>query len=312
LTTYSRIFCEAQKLYATGDQYRTAADLVQQAVCQFFQSGVRITPSHLSQINSLSDCRILPVGMDLGFIKRMHKGAMSASPPTSTVDLHERAVLPAVNVMEFLLPFSLQEDLLREVTDEEFFIALSIATGHHCGESWMWQVSFYKPSTGELFYPAFKFHSDKIIKIGCVYQCLESYIDKCRPQWRLSNVPPAQLIWSSQAQMAASIAKTLQHYLPAAPPGAEEWTHRLLRRTYASVLNAVKAPVDLIKRQLLHESIDAVDNYVVIYGDQDVSDLQELFSFSGPLSFMPDDCGAFMKPSEPRSFIPKAKRKCHK
>ena len=80
----------------------------------------------------------------------------------------------------------------------------------------------------------------------------------------------------------------------------------------AEQLNAVKAPVDLIKRQLLHESIDAVDNYVVIYGDQDVSDLQELFSFSGPFSFMPDDCGAFMKPSEPRSFIPKAKRKCHK
>ena len=65
--------------------------------------------------------------------------------------------------------------------------------------------------------------------------------------------------------MAASIAKTLQHYLPAAPPGAEEWTHRLLRRTYASVLNAMKAPVDLIKRQLLHESIDAVDNYVAVF-----------------------------------------------
>ena len=87
--------------------------------------------------------------------------------------------------------------------------------------------------------------------------------------------------------MAASIiAKTLtlQHYLPAAPPGAEEITHRLLRRTYASVLNAVKAPVDLIKRQLLHESIDAVDNYVVIYGDQDVSDFCKNFFPSLDLS----------------------------
>ena len=89
-----------------------------------------------------------------------------------------------------------------------------------------------------------------------------------KPHWRY-GVAPAKRLWPDVTSMGVAIAKALQRYLPAVPRGSENWTHRLLRRTYASILHALHAPETLIQRQLLHECADAIDNYVVLYSDED-------------------------------------------
>ena len=275
--------------------------IIEQAICLFFQGTHRITVSTLSQINSLCECNILPKDLNLDLIKRMHKGALAkCASAQHAIPLHERAVFSVSNVMEFLCPFTFDESLLLEVSDAEFFIALALVTGHHVGESWVWQPSFYHERDGTLFYPAFKFHDDKIVKIGSMYKCLHSYLQIFRPQWLSGScTPPAQRLWPNVEKMGSSIANILSHYLPGG-------THRLLRRTYASILNALHAPVELIQRQLLHKCDEAIDNYVVIYGEDEAKDLCDIFSFTSPFTFMPDDCAQFMQPSPPRSFVPRS------
>ena len=132
----------------------------------------------------------------------------------------------------------------------------------------MWLPHFYEDSTSIMFYPKFKFHGDLLVPIGCCYKGLDTYINKFKPHWRY-GVAPAKRLWPDVTAMGVAIAKALQRYLPAVPRGSENWTHRLLRRTYASILHALHAPETLIQRQLLHECADAIGNCVVLYSDED-------------------------------------------
>ena len=308
LGTYSRIFHCATWLMQLKT-FGNVSALVEEAVAIFMQV-TAVTPSHHSHIKALQEMGVLP-GDQTARTKRMHKGAVQlrhTPGDPGKLPLHERIVLPAAVVLQLINPFF--EDPVQEIEDSAFFVVLAVLTGHHLGESWAWFPGFYEPVSTELYYPAFKFHPEASVPVGSVYAVLHAYVEAHRPGWLSGLTPPARRIWPTLPAFGQAVARAMQQHLPAPAPGDENWTHRILRRTYASVLHAIGAPAALVSRQLLHHSDEAIESYVVLYNEGDAQDLKDIFGVRNGLgyTFMPRDYADFMKPTQPRVFVPNTKR----
>ena len=248
----------------------TIGTLTADAVTVMLQTAKAVSAGTGSHLAALQTMGVLPVAAD--FMKTLHKGALRIQPPAvQDVPLHQRLVLPPDALFSLFEPLSQTPPL--EVSDAHFFVCLALATGHHCGESFFWQPGFYAPESTLLYHPAFKFHGDVFVPAAGVYKLLHEYVLTHKQAWLSAYAPPARRVWRSAAALGAAVAAELRGLLPPPPPSGENWTHRILRRSMASVLHAIGAPQPLIERQLIHQSDGAVDSYVVLYSDAEKQDL---------------------------------------
>ena len=103
----------------------------------------------------------------------------------------------------------------------------------------------------------------------------------------------------------------MQQHLPAPAPGDENYTQDILRIGRMHLCYTLLEHLQLLfSRQLLHHSDEAIESYVVLYNEGDAQDLKDIFGVRNGLgyTFMPRDYADFMKPTQPRVFVPNTKR----
>ena len=161
--------------------------------------------------------------------------------------LHEILYLPPDQV-KTLFDVVCTDTLESDIQIEKFFVLLTLITGHHAGENFTFDFAAdIKPDTGEIFVHQFKFNPGNIWKPSCPMLIL-LYSAAMNSKLKVfdKNSSPAEFFiaekhYASEDDLATAVNNWLSKnvVLPEEfqKKYKERLTHRILRRTLASVLN---------------------------------------------------------------------------
>lgn len=282
LGSYTSVYNVCSHLInSTGNTYDTTIDVILDAIhhCLCFikaESG----PAFNSHLKFWVDCTVLPDLYQVLLIKRMMTATKNFA---STQQLHKRLYLPPAIMMKLFDPVCGVS--MHDVDFEQYFVLLSLCTGHHAGESFMFNLSSdIRSESAEVLVHAFKFNTNGnwkpcnqmlLMLCGAAMNSKLKVLDK--------NIDPADAfaatnLYSSENALATAVNNWLAKnvILPTdfMKQYSEKLTHRILRRTFASILHVLEWPFKAICYILNHASELAVKNYVVQMSTEDIEFVQ--------------------------------------
>ena len=230
-----------------------------------------------THLKFFEDLCVLP-SIQRMLLSRMVKGVSKQFALTN--DLSNRIYVPPEVIMNLFKPLVNSKSVLEDIPFEQFFTMLALATGHHLGESFSFNlIDDVRTDTAEIHIKKFKFIKKSVWKpaspllIQLVNAAVNSGLRVLNHGADPAAIYDAANIFGDEVKFASAMNNYLKQ-LPMPPGFLEKYntviTHRILRRSYATILHTLQIPYNALCYVLNHDSRKAVMNYVVKMADSDV------------------------------------------
>lgn len=249
--------------------------------------------SFRSHLHFFEDLGLIP-DLRRKLLKRMIQGDATFGDPMDECKVEHRLLLPA-EVLYNNIWMPLCND--SEPCFYKIAVMLAVTTGHHIGESWLF--SFCDQVKGnEILVKPFKFFL-KGKSCGVWKDASPLFIEFAA--LILEKFPAcynSPQFFTKKFESEHSFQECMNFYLAGLQADlgidqkreyAEALTHRILRRTFASILHYLEVPADVIIYLLNHNSRKALKDYVSHLSDGDKEFVNKHKAFFSKLIPVPED-----------------------
>ena len=185
---------------------------------------------------------------------------------TGAHSLAYRLLMPPQDVISIYNKILNKHDNIPPV---DIYIILGILTGQHLAESYdfCWKLH-YNGQLKMMTWPPFKHRKETTeLPVSPAFHILYTYVQEKFPTW-FGDTPIAHALWSTCSDFAKSVTERLQYCKDEDQifrGYSETLSHRILRRTFASILHHFQCSHKTISTLLNHNSKKAVASYVSLF-----------------------------------------------
>lgn len=163
----------------------------------------------------------------------------------------------------------IQDDTTLPLLPIEIYILLGIFTGQHLAESYnfCWKLHFDEHKS-VMTWPAFKHRTEEAhLPVSIAFTKLHDYVKRHFPSW-MTDTPIAHALWPARSDLSKQTTDRLadcKQNDDIFRGYSETLSHRVLRRTFASILHHFQCSHKTISHLLNHNSKKAVASYVSLF-----------------------------------------------